>query len=533
MTRTRSRSRFSVPVVFAATLAIISSGLLFSDEAPLTRDVVEQKIAAGESLAEAQLSGLALGGLTADNINFAGATAQKADLRGAKFTGCCFDRAILKDAQARGVTIIRCSMVNAVLDGTDFSGARLEDVDMMGASLTGCKFAGARLTDLSFSPNRMYYTEGLRQALKVALGEDVSIAFTCGVSGDAFSFVYNSDDPQYKPGLPFSANPLVCAFDAEGAKATYRCGWIRKAAMNRLVATMLSGGICVLPLHLESLPDVGEMGTGPYAAVITKIRKENRDYVFEVLTPPFGSHEYKREELEQLWAYQTPTLEAAADGPVAPEATHALLMVPGPIARRPRADIAAAALRRAVELARDERTDAIRWPGIMGLNVLAADLHTAWTKEDAPSVVRMAAWQTGPRQDVIGSRKQAAAFLQEIAPLFDPAVQGDLITASGLYASEAQLLAMRWPMIQASAKTPAELDAARANCKKASGLILEVAALEKQATDTIERIVASLPPPAKPELPAKSPKHDKGKPAEKPKPATEPSATTESATPPK
>ena len=165
-------------------------------------------------------------------------------------------------------------------------------------------------------------------------------------------------------------------------------------------------------------------------------------------------------------------------------------MIPAPSAKAKKPtpkETATGALLHAAGLTRDERTYMNRWPGVMGMSVLAADLHTASTREDAPSVLRMAAWEGQPRADLIGARRMAAAFLQEVATLYDADAQADLISAAGLYASEAQLFAQRWPRIQPEAKAKPDLDIARSQCSKASALVLEAVVLEKNAADLIEK----------------------------------------------
>ena len=484
----------------AAALLVCLARPVFSQNEALNRDLLEQRIAAGESVAAVTVAGENLAGLTAANANLSGLKADGADLRGASFTGCYMDGISLKNAQMRGATIVDCSLMDAVLDGADLSGARLESLDLMGASISGCNFTGAHLADLRFAPGHLGHIPGLRIALEGALGHKVSLAYAAGLSGDAFAFVYSSDTPSYDSLLPFSSNPLVSAFDALGIKAAYRGNWIRAAAQNRLEGTLLSKGTGLLPLNLTGLPGVGEIGAGPFWGIVTKMNKVKRDVTFDITVPPFGPRTLTRAELEQAWVYQTPMMEPAGSGPA--DASFALLMIPSPTPetktetkakRKPQAkpptpkEAATAALLHAIGLARDERTYMNRWPGVMGLSVLAADLHTASTREDAPSVLRMTAWEGRPRLDLIAARKLAAAFIQEVAALYDADTQSDLMSAAGLYASEAQLFAQRWPRIQPDAKAKPDLDTARAQCKQASELVLEAVVLEKNADDIIEK----------------------------------------------
>jgi hypothetical protein len=483
-------TRYAAAVAVAAFLTCLASPV-FSQNVALSRDLLEQRIKAGEPLTGVTVAGVNLAGFSAANANLGGLQAEGTDLRGATFTGCYMDGVNLKNAQARGATVVDCSLQDAVLDGADFSGARFEGIDLIGASITGCKFTGAHLADLRFAPSHLDHLPGLRIAMETALGRKVSLAYAAGLTGDAFTFVYCSDTPGYVSLLPFTANPLVSAFDTLGIKATYRGNWIRAAAKNRLEGTLLSKGTGLLPLTLTGFPDVGDIGVGPFWSLVTKLTKVKRDVTFDVTIPGFGSRTLTREQLEQAWVYHTPMLEPAGDVP--PEASFALLMVPAPAPKDKKPtplEIATAALSHVVGLARDERTYMNRWPGVMGMSVLAADLHTASTREDAPAVLRMAAWEGQPRLDLIGARRMAAAFIQEVAPLYDADAQAELISAAGLYASEAQLLAQRWPRIQPDARAKADLDLTRSQCKKASELILEAVVLEKNAAEIIEKALA-------------------------------------------
>lgn len=116
-----------------------------SEEAPWTRERVQQAAAGGASLAELDLSGLDLTGLDLAGVDLAGALLEGADLGGAGLAGADLTRALLGGAGLRGACLRE-----AVLDEADLTGADLTEADLSGASfgeatLTGALLRGALL----------------------------------------------------------------------------------------------------------------------------------------------------------------------------------------------------------------------------------------------------------------------------------------------------------------------------------------------------------------------------------------------------
>jgi len=151
------------------------------EHSALTREIVEERAARGESFAAENLSGLALKDLDLKELDFTGA-----DLSGADLSRAVLDRAILAGADlsdaildnahmeetdlteatlgkaqltgamCTGSTFTDANLVSAdlseadltgsVLEGTDLNAANLEKVVLIEADATGAKFTDARLT---------------------------------------------------------------------------------------------------------------------------------------------------------------------------------------------------------------------------------------------------------------------------------------------------------------------------------------------------------------------------------------------------
>jgi uncharacterized protein YjbI with pentapeptide repeats len=108
----------------------------------LTREIVEERAALGESftdedLKDLDLSDLDLQGLDFTRANLSGASLQRANLAGA----------VLQDANLKGADLIDTNLVEADLKGADLSNTNMERVDLTSANLTHAYSKGANLTD--------------------------------------------------------------------------------------------------------------------------------------------------------------------------------------------------------------------------------------------------------------------------------------------------------------------------------------------------------------------------------------------------
>ncbi|MCK4789730.1 MAG: DUF2169 domain-containing protein, partial [Desulfobacteraceae bacterium] len=111
-------------------------------ETALTREIVEERAAlgdsfAGEDLKDLDLSDLDLQGLDFTRASFAGASLMRANLAGA----------VLLDANLKGTDLNGASLVEANLEEADLSGTNMEKVDLTSANLTRSYSQGADLTD--------------------------------------------------------------------------------------------------------------------------------------------------------------------------------------------------------------------------------------------------------------------------------------------------------------------------------------------------------------------------------------------------
>lgn len=109
------------------------------------RAQVLARLAAGESLAKADLSGVDLSG-----ADLAGADLAGAILAGANLSDAVLDRAKLAGAVLAGAHADRASLVEADLAGADLTGARLLRAKLDKASLGGAVLDGARASGASF-----------------------------------------------------------------------------------------------------------------------------------------------------------------------------------------------------------------------------------------------------------------------------------------------------------------------------------------------------------------------------------------------
>lgn len=125
-------------------------------EAPvLTREVVRERAARGESFAGEDLHGLDLSQLELRDIDFSGA-----NLAGVVLTDANLEAAILADADLTGASLSRANLTGANLAGADLSnaklnGASLKDADLTACNLSSANLVGAVLTDTVFEKAQM------------------------------------------------------------------------------------------------------------------------------------------------------------------------------------------------------------------------------------------------------------------------------------------------------------------------------------------------------------------------------------------
>ena len=128
---------------------------------PMTREEVEAKIAAGESLSGADLRKADLSGADLFEADLTGAYLREANLRGADLSKADLSRANLSEAdltsaKLNGAKLRWATLAGAVLRYADLRGANLRKANLYGANLYGADLrdatlSGARLTGANLS----------------------------------------------------------------------------------------------------------------------------------------------------------------------------------------------------------------------------------------------------------------------------------------------------------------------------------------------------------------------------------------------
>ncbi|MHC4410829.1 MAG: pentapeptide repeat-containing protein, partial [Planctomycetota bacterium] len=167
---------------------------------------VKEMIAAGESLAEANLSGMTLSG---DDLGAGAHDFRGADLRGARFeqadlAGSQFDEADLSGASfqninlsgahfsrcaARGATFADVNLAYASFNDSDLRGSLFFDANMADISFKGAALDGSEVDAIRLSLNGSTHVLGLKEAV-CSLAGPVSYPFIAGISADAFWLTY-------------------------------------------------------------------------------------------------------------------------------------------------------------------------------------------------------------------------------------------------------------------------------------------------------------------------------------------------------
>ncbi|MCE5239203.1 pentapeptide repeat-containing protein [bacterium] len=444
---------------------------------PPTLDEIVRLAKAGEA-ADKDFSGAVAAGLTLARCSLAGTNWRGADLRGAMLTAVSLQKADLRQANLRGAVLERVDLLNADLSGADLSGAILCLTNLENANLTGCRMDGVTLEGTGLSLTGAPYLAALHLALQNASTQQFSRAWVAGLSGDAFAFSYSTDpqpptrDQGFWPGLPFSVNPFQAAADNLGLRITFA----RETAAEKLLLDKLQEqSVFVLPLKPPTVDERLTQGR-PLWAVLTARETREAGMVFVFQAPPYGSQEFRREQLfGDIWGGPWDTPEPA--GKMTPARRQLVALGCGvPL---PASDQVAKALRQAAAIITEKRTYGPLVPGEAGLTRLAADLRDASTSLDSEAARRLLAWQRFPRHCLIGSLGLACDFLGEAALVLPDDKQQACQEARLLLRSTLTALDANWPQLTApgEALTPAQAAA----FARAADIVAEVAAAERKA----------------------------------------------------
>ncbi len=385
-------------------------------------------------------------GLTLEHCSLKNTIWQQADLRGAHFVAVSLENADLREANLRGAILERVNFSQANLSAADFSGAIFSLCNFANAQLKNCRLEGATFEGYAFSPTGAAHLLALQMALQIASGQQFSLAWLAGLSGDAFAFVYNTQEPGSWPGVPFSVNPASAAAQNLGLQAIFA----KEAQAEKILLSRLpEQAVYMLALRL---PDVEErlLGGQPVWAVLTEREAKQRGPLFFKLhAPPFGEQYVSYKELlYKLWGGRWNTLDPVG---TALPARHQLVIIPKGTPRPP-AEQLSLAFRQAAVILTEKRTYGPLIPGLAGWQQLAADLQKASQSQDSVLAQRLLPWQRLPRHCIIGSLKLAAEFLTEAKPLLPPEKQPACGEALQLLSLAQKALDTRWPSLGASAE---------------------------------------------------------------------------------
>ncbi len=175
---------------------------LGEEEAARVRAEVEQKLKAGESLAECDLTGADLNGIDFSGVNLEGVFAEAANLSGANFS-----HANLTDAVLTRADLTETRFPNATVAGTNFGAAKLHGTDLSGGlDLTGAVFTQATLVDANLSGAKLDGADFLDASFENC---DLS-----GVEGDQLNFISSEQETGLSmTGVKLSACQLTrCNF---------------------------------------------------------------------------------------------------------------------------------------------------------------------------------------------------------------------------------------------------------------------------------------------------------------------------------
>lgn len=112
----------------------------------LTRDDVQARAAAGQSLSETVLSGLDLTGINLGAADFTGAIITDCDFSQSVLDKAIFDRANVRGCMFAQADLKASSWHASDIENTRFSGAQLEQARLTDATITACQFDAADLS---------------------------------------------------------------------------------------------------------------------------------------------------------------------------------------------------------------------------------------------------------------------------------------------------------------------------------------------------------------------------------------------------
>jgi hypothetical protein len=423
-------------------LAAVLVGVSLCVAQTMDRGQFETLVAEGGPLAGHDFSGASLPGLEARGLDLSNSNWSGADLRGARFVRCDLEGADLRGASLRGAIMHDSSLAEARLIGTDLSGALLRGINLAGVDMTDCRFDGAVFDQVRLSSNGGSHPPTLTLALRRATGLELSRAWVSGMSGDAFCFVYNTEQPSHWPCRPYYQHPVLAAGRALGVEVQLYHDLPPPDAYARLKQSVRDGLVCMIPVRLVRLQilDAEQQGTW---AIVEAIEASDGGDRIELTMPPLGGQRWNEAQLKMNWAGPWPTLHPA--GHRNSSGQYPLVTITPtaePVGLQ--AQIATAT-RAAAGTIGDPRSYGPLIPGARGLGKLADDLQLAGTRQDRARMAGLGIWAGYPRSCLAGARAEAQQFLAEAAEVSSEPERAILAEIAALYESQSRLLSDMFP----------------------------------------------------------------------------------------
>ncbi len=453
-----------------------------------SREAVQQGMAAGESLAGANLSGLPLAGLEFTGLDLWATKWFQADLRGARFTECRLVGADFSAAYLNGAVFRSCQLQDVLFTGAGLAGAHFSTCDIAGATFAEATVSGVRLDDVRLFPTGAAHLPAVRDAIRLRGGPQLSPTWLAAASGDAFAFAYDRDDKGAWPGTPMTFNPILLAAETVGFDATYRPGMeSAEGAGKELTAILRRGLVAVLPMRLAGGGLSGNTVEEAVWVVAYDMERSRKTPETVSVQTPFGPMVFGFDDLLARWRGPWPTLV-----PVGAESAvgeFPLCTVGAQKTEYAEPTVALKAMRHAADIMDEPRSFASVSGGFGAYEALIQD----FANPDV-AVIDMLQWAGAPREALAASRELAAEFLREAADELPETSKGTLEEAASLYDEIALLLREEWPLPPSEAfegeSGMVAADAAAARRPHARALLEEALARERRAVARLGQVVA-------------------------------------------
>jgi len=452
-------------------------------------------VGAVEPLDEAEFGSANSAGLHLQGADLDAAQWTEADLRGAWFVDCSMNETNIIDTNARGISFEGCDLSFATISGSDLAGASITNSLLWGTTLENVELRGAHLQGNRLSPSGAGHLMALSLALQQMLPEGAGTAATshelaapltiAGLSGDAFGFVYDAENPGAWQGQPFTQNPIVAAAGVLGCPVKTEWRLSQAAAFEQLRIALEAGKVCMLPLKISFPGASGDTLAQPLWAVATELTAVGERVLCRLTVPPFGEMLLEAKQLDDKWQPAQVTLQPASEAPS--DVKYPLIVIEPPPRFLSHQQTVLWAIGNAIEMmqAISTSSESTLYPGLQGLQKLASDLAAANAADDGVRLVELSAWEGLPRLGFIGARRAAADFLNQVSEHFLPEQASLLTETAVLLLSEAAMLETQWqPFGRGNLAALTAQQAVQENLQ----VLAEVQAVEQQVLSNLEEV---------------------------------------------